>query len=129
MSTVPASKYLKPNDWWSDEFGTPMLGCFKFYKIEGLKEYKVKVSACNLVSERLVCKVSCLDEDGIGVERWVDENTGSFYSLDGICKSSDNIHFINKPKPTGRLVPSTIKRELEGYQRQNAYIYGFEEVE
>jgi hypothetical protein len=127
MSTVPASKYLKLNEWWNGEFGTPMLRCSKFYKIEGLKEYKVKVSACNLVSERLVCKVSCIDEDGISVERWVDENTGSFYTMNGQCKSSTSIFFLTTPELTGRLVPASLKRELEGYQRSNAYRWGLDD--
>ena len=129
MSIAPVSNCLKLNEWWNDEFGTPMLRSSKFYKIEGLKEYRVKVSACNLVSERLICTVSCVDEDGISVDRWVDENTGSFYSMDGQCKSSTSIFFLTVPGLTGRLVPASLKRELEGYQRSNAYRWGFDEDE
>ncbi len=104
-----------------------MLRSSKFFKLEGLPEYKVKVSACGIVSERLLCKINCIDEDGISVSRWVDENTGSFYSQDGICKSSEMIRFVSKPIPSGRMVPSQVKREIEGHQRSNAYRWGFED--
>jgi hypothetical protein len=103
-----------------------MLRSSKFSKLEGLKEYRVKVKVMDGISERLVCNVRCFDKTGVGTERWVDEITGQFYSKDGECLSG-NISFLNKPRLTGRLVPDIEQRALEAKSKSLLNEYGDEE--
>lgn len=127
MSIAPVSNCLKLNEWWNPEFRISVLRPTKFFKIEGLPEYKVTVTAMDKDSDRFVCKVGCYDTNGNYFERWVDEVTGQFYTMEGKCLTSDRIRFVYAPVPTGRKVPSTIKREIEGRQKALLYRYGVED--
>ncbi len=123
------SSNLKLNEWWNAEFRVPILRSSKFINLDGLKEYRVKVSSQGITSERLVCKVKCIDTKGNAFDRWVDEITGSFYSLEGQCLSSERIKFASHPNPTGRAVPSIFQRAVEGNQKSLLYRYGVEDEE
>ena len=103
---------LKLSQWLGDDRPTPMVQAMD--ALTGAAEYQVRVRSSIGDHTRHVCEVECVHPDKPSLLAMADTMTGSLYR-DGVCLSGD-LHFVGKPRKTGRTVQSWVARQRHGQQ-------------